>query len=138
MAEILEFLRAAIELLLVGLGHLRFVIRRSRSRSCWPEIAGIVQYCGPERDSLFGRHYIVFGYAFKANGRRYAGFFALATDQGDSAATFQKQATGITVRVRYKPDNPDVSLLEDEQVLGRKIIQNPHLARIQFSANRFN
>ena len=72
-------------------------------------------------------YHSVFGYAFKANGSRYAGFFALATDDEDSAAALQKQVPGTTVTVRYKFNNPDVSLLEDEQILGRRIIQNPHL-----------
>lgn len=56
-------------------------------------------------------------------------FSALATDDEDSAATLQKQASGTTVTVRYKPSNPDDALLEDEQILGRRIIQNPHLLR---------
>ena len=123
--ETLDFLRGAIELLLVVLGHLRFIVRRSQSRR-WPELSGIVQSCGLERVSLFARYYIVFGYAFKAHGTRYAGFFALPTDDRDSAAALQNQAPGITVKVRYKPDNPDVSLLENEQMLGRRVNQNPH------------
>jgi hypothetical protein len=128
--ELLEFLRAAIELLLSILGYFRFIIRRRQSRS-WPAAQGTIQSCRVERGLNFWafRYHSVFGYAFKANGSRYAGFFALATDDEDSAAALQKQAPGRTVSVRYKSNNPDVSLLEDEQILGRRIIQNPHLLR---------
>ena len=125
--ELLDSVRAAIELLLVGLGYLRYIIRRSQSRR-WPETSGIVQPGGVERLSFLlpFRYYIVFGYAFKANGARYAGFFALAADDWASVVVLQALAPELTVTVRYKPDNSDVSLLEDEQMLGRKIIQNRH------------
>jgi hypothetical protein len=126
-----DFLPAAIELLLTALGYSRFTIRRGQSRS-WPVAQGTIQSCRVEKGLNFlapFRYYSVFGYAFKANGSRYAGFFALPTDDEDSAVALQKQAPGTTVTVRYKSNNPDVSLLEDEQILGRRIIQNPHLLR---------
>lgn len=124
-----EFLRAAIELLLTATGYFRFITRKGQSRS-WPVAQGTIQPCRVEKGLNFlspFRYYSVFGYAFKANASRYAGFFALTTDDEDSAATLQKEAPGTTVTVRYKPSNPHVALLEDEQILGRRIIQNPHL-----------
>ena len=129
--ETWEFLRAAIEVLLIALGYFRFIIRRGQSRS-WPLAQGTVQSCRVEKALNFlapFRYHSVFGYAFKANGSRYAGFIALATDDEDSAAALQKQAPGTTVAVRYRSNKPDVSLLEDEQILGRRIIQNPHWFR---------
>jgi hypothetical protein len=96
-----DFLRAAIEVLLIVVGYFRFLIRRRRSRS-WPAAQGVVQVCGVELNSLAPYRYrSVFGYAFKADGSRYAGFFVLATDDEDSATALQKQAPGTTVTVRY-------------------------------------
>jgi hypothetical protein len=68
----------------------------------------------------------VLGYAFRANESRYAGFFALEAEDEETAQLLQKKANGTRVKVRYNPENPDVSLLEDERIFGRKMTQNPH------------
>jgi len=73
-----------------------------------------------------GPYRSVFGYAFRANESRYAGFFALHADYEETAEMLQKQAEGMGVTVRYDSKNPDVSLLEDRWILERKVIQNPH------------
>lgn len=72
-----EFLRAAIELLLTATGYFRFITRKGQSRS-WPVAQGTIQPCRVEKGLNFlspFRYYSVFGYAFKANAARYAGFF---------------------------------------------------------------
>ena len=126
-----EFLNACLEFLVAGLRYVRFAFKRNQSRS-WPRTSGTVQaYRVEEKRGLLGllglnRYLSVFGYAFSANESRYAGFFALEADSEEMAQTIQRQAVGITVTVRYNSSNPDVSLLEDEMILGRKTIQNPH------------
>jgi hypothetical protein len=37
-----------------------------------------------------------------------------------------KQGTGTGVTVRYDRENPDVSILEDGAILGRRVTQNLH------------
>ena len=128
-----EFLSAGLKFLVAGLQYIRFAFKRNQSRS-WPVTSGTVQACRVERKSGLGllgllalnSYHSVFGYAFRANDSRYAGFFALGADSEEMAETLQKQAVGTTVSVRYNSRNPDVSLLEDEKILGRKVIQNPH------------
>jgi hypothetical protein len=51
-------------------------------------------------------------------GLRYAGFFAVEADREGDALPMQKQMTGTGVTVRYDPENPDVSILEDRRILG--------------------
>jgi hypothetical protein len=68
----------------------------------------------------------VFGYAFKARESRFAGFFTLGAEDEESAHMLQKKAVGATVTVRYNPENPDGSLIEEERISGRQITQNPH------------
>jgi hypothetical protein len=128
MWSLLEFWRLILELLVAGLQSLRFSFRRRRSRS-WPVTSGTVQSCSVEKGKGFwalGRYRSVFGYAFRAKESRYAGFFALDADDEETAEILQKQAEGTGVTVRYDSENPDVSLLEDEWIFGRKVIQNPH------------
>lgn len=128
---LLEFFKAGLEFLVAGLQYARFALKRNQSRS-WPVTSGTVQaYRVEKKLGLLGllgdnRYLSVFGYAFRANESRYAGFFALEADSEEMAQTLQKQAAGITVTVRYNSPNPDVSLLEDEMILSRKTIQNPH------------
>jgi len=75
---------------------------------------------------LPGNFRSIFGYVFPANGSRYAGFFAVEANTEDEAGALQKEATGTGVTVRYDPENPDVSILEDGTILGRRLTQNPH------------
>lgn len=122
-----EFLRAAIELLLTATGYFRFITRKGQSRS-WPVAQGTIQPCRVEKGLNFlspFRYYSVFGYAFKANASRYGGFFALATDDEDSAATLQKQAPGTTVTVRYKPAIPTLNCLKTSRSWGGGLFRIP-------------
>ena len=73
-----------------------------------------------------GNYRSIFGYVFPANGSRYAGFFAVEGNNEEEAYALQKQAAGTGVTVRYDPENPDVSILEDGTILGRRVMQNPH------------
>ena len=68
----------------------------------------------------------MFGYAFPANGIRYAGFFGLEAIDEEMADALQKDLPGSQVSVRYNPNNPDESIVEDDYVRGRKLTQNRH------------
>ena len=116
------------ELLVLAVQSLRLAWRRSRSRN-WPLAAGTVQPCSVMRGwGLWaaGNYRSIFGYVFPANGSRYAGFFAVEANNEEEADALQKEATGTGVTVRYDPENPDVSILEDGTILGRRVTQNPH------------
>jgi hypothetical protein len=47
-------------------------------------------------------------------------------DREEDALAMQKEMSGMAVTVRYDPENPDVSILEDREICGRRITQNPH------------
>jgi len=65
------------------------------------------------------------GYAYKVNGRPYWGLFALVAEDRETAEKLQKQAEGSPVTVRYNPKNPEVSILGDRELLGRRVVQDP-------------
>ena len=127
-----ELAAQLIELLVVGIQDLRLRFREWQSRN-WPTAPGTIQRCTVRRGyrgvacflSSY-RYRSVFGYSFRANESRYAGFFVLGAEDEGAADSLQKQAEGLNVTVRYNPENPDVSLLVDDEVQGRKISQNPH------------
>ncbi len=106
----------------------RYQSRLFRSRS-WPTVAGTVQ-----KGEILSRGATTFlkvpfrsllGYAYQANGRSYMGLFALIAEDRDTAEKLQKQAEGRQVTVRYNPKSPEVSLLEDREFLGRRVVQDP-------------
>jgi len=104
---------------------------RKRKSSRWPQVEGAVQPCSvlPGDASLLSspfKYRSIFGYAFPANGSRYAGFFALEAENEATAIEWQKGLPGTAVTIRYDPRNPDVSVLANVEILGRRVIQNPH------------
>jgi hypothetical protein len=118
--------------LLVGIQRLRLEFRKWKSRD-WPSATASIQRYAVEAGNAGLSHFpsqyqyrSVFGYVFNASRPRCVGFFVLEAEDEDDATNLQKQAEGLTLTVRYNPENPDVSLVTDESLLGRKIIQNPH------------
>lgn len=106
----------------------RYQSKLFRSRT-WPIVPGTVQ-----KGEILSRGATTFlkvpfrsllGYAYQVNGRRYWGLFALIAEDRDTAEKLQKQAEGRPVSVRYNPKSPEMSLLEDRELLGRRVIQDP-------------
>jgi hypothetical protein len=95
----------------------------------WPVAPGTVQkgevlHSGATK-ILYVPSRSLFGYAYKVNGRSYWGFFALIAEDMETAEMLQQQAEGRPVSVRYNPKAPEVSLLEDRELLGRRVVQDP-------------
>jgi len=65
------------------------------------------------------------GYAYRVNGSSYGGFFALIAEDRETADKLQRQAEGTPVIVRYNPKAQEESLLENRELLRRRIIQDP-------------
>jgi len=43
----------------------------------------------------------------------------------EAAEKLQKQAVGKSVTVKYDPKSPEISFLEERELLGRRVVQNP-------------
>ena len=116
------------ELVVLAVQSLRLAWRRGRSRG-WPIAPGTVQPVRVKQGWGFwapAQYRSIFAYAFPANGARYAGFFAVEADREEDARAMQKELRGMGLTVRYDPRNPDVSILEERRICGRRITQNPH------------
>jgi hypothetical protein len=117
-----------IEMVVLAVQGLRLARRRRQSRN-WPLVTGTMQraFVLPGWGYWSTQQYrSIFGYAFPANGSRYAGFVALQASDEQDADTLQKKLPGTSVMVRYDPGNPGVSILEEELIVGRRLTQNPH------------
>jgi len=58
-------------------------------------------------------------------GESYRGLFALVAEDRETAEKLQQQAEETAVTARYNPKTPEVSLLEDREFLGRRVVQDP-------------
>jgi hypothetical protein len=117
-----------IEMVLLAVQTARLARRRRESRN-WPLVTGTMQRAFVLRGWGYWstqQYRSIFGYAFPANGSRYAGFVALQAIDEQDADTLQKKLPGTSVMVRFDPENPDVSILEEERIVGRRLTQNPH------------
>ena len=122
-----ELVSWVLTALIAGAQTLQLAWKRRQSGS-WPLAIGTVQRSHVRPGYGFGANgYLsVFAYAFPANGSRYAGFFGLEAMNEETAETLQKEVPGTQVSVRYNPDDPDESIVEDEYIRGQKLTQNPH------------
>src|SRR6267154_2247344 len=106
----------------------RYQSKLFRSRT-WPVTAGTVQKGEILRSGATTILYLPFrsllGYAYKVNGQSYWGLFALVAEDRATAEKLRQQAEGRAVTVRYNPKTPEISLLEDREFLGRRVVQNP-------------
>jgi hypothetical protein len=108
--------------------EIRFQVRLMRSRS-WPVVQGSVQrgeilHSGPARYVQLPFRSLL-GYAYKVNGNSYWGLFVLPVEDMEAAEKLQRQADGQTVSVRHDPKRPNISVLVERELLGRRIIQDP-------------
>ena len=106
----------------------RYQSKLFRSRT-WPVAPGTVQKGEILHSGATKVLYVPFrsllGYAYKVNGQSYWGLFALVAEDRETAEKLQQQAEGRAVAVRYNPKTPEVSLLEDREFLGRRVVQDP-------------
>ncbi len=65
------------------------------------------------------------GYSYEVNGNPYWGLFVLPAEDMEAAEKLQKQAVGKSVTVKYDPKSPEISFLEERELLGRRVVQNP-------------
>ena len=106
----------------------RYQLKLFRSRS-WPIVPGVVQKGETLHSGATTFLYVPFrsllGYAYQVKGSSHWGFFALVAEDRETAEKLQQQAEGKLVTVRYNPKSPQISVLEDREFLGRRVVQDP-------------
>lgn len=108
--------------------EIRHQLRIVRSQS-WPTVYGTVQkgevlHSGPGKYLQLPFRSLL-GYAYKVDTSSHWGLFAVPVKNIEEAEVIQKQAVGKLVTVKYDPRNPEISLLVDKELFGRRITQNP-------------
>jgi Protein of unknown function (DUF3592) len=112
----------------IAVPFLKYRLDLWRSRS-WPNSPGVVRRGlvlrgGPTRFQAF-IYRSVLVYDYEVNGLRYAGRFVIIASDPETAQSLQAQCDGVGITVRYDPNHPNVSFLEQRELIGKKILQNP-------------
>jgi hypothetical protein len=63
-------------------------------------------------------------YAFSIGDKSYEGWFGLMTEEHGFADDSSEKLRGKEITIRYNPKNPKDSLLLDDTVLGKKVIDS--------------
>jgi hypothetical protein len=107
-------------------GYFKYFYWKSRSHS-WPTVPGSVQKgeLVGGNSALFGMHRGIMGFAYSIEGVRYAGIFVVIANDENTAARYQCDLDGAQVSVRYDPNRPERSFLEQNKIHAIPIYQNP-------------
>jgi Protein of unknown function (DUF3592) len=117
-------------MLLFGIPHLRLALR-FRALPSWPTTTAIVTHVSPGRATPAGSSkssarlgQSVVSYEYKVGGISYTGWFAVMTgEDGDGSRAAATDISQEEVVVRYDPQNPKDSVPAQNQLLGRKVLQ---------------
>ena len=104
----------------IAFADLRYTVRRRRSRN-WPATAAKIEnsILGP---GVIGR--VQFNYSYSVNGLQHSGHFYLFVGNGETVELRQR-LVGRSVPVKYDDRKPEVSLLMDEVLAGKRVMQGP-------------
>lgn len=108
---------------------LRYMLRKRASEN-WPTTQATIESTTTRRkvpgsvpQGLIFRAW--FTYMYCVSGTQYTGSFVLITGNRKSAEWLKLALAGKRVVVRYNTGNPEVSFLEDTQLMGKTIHQDP-------------
>jgi hypothetical protein len=123
-----------LPIIVVGLSYmvfrdLRYTFRKRASQN-WPSVeatidSGIVGFKGPlsALPSLLYR--VHFTYSYNVGGARHSGHFFLLADSRKSGEEFRQALAGKKILAKYDSRQPAVSLLIDQEMMGRRVMQGP-------------
>ena len=132
VASLARWVLYALTMMLISymvLVDLRYTFRRRRSKN-WPTTAaiidsGIVGFRGPLSHLPSILHRVHFTYSYRVHGSEHHGRFFLLVDSKTAGEDLRQKLVGRTVPVKYDDRKPDVALLTDEELSGKRVMQGP-------------
>jgi len=102
--------------------ELRFIFKKRASEN-WPAIDAVIDAGEVGLRGLLCR--VHFTYSYEVNGQRRTGRFSLLTDGNKSAEALRQTLVGKKTSVKYDTRDPDISLLSEQSLMGRRVMQGP-------------
>jgi hypothetical protein len=118
----------AVVLILVSymvFAEFRYTLRRRASEN-WPTTgatvdSGMIAFRG--LPSIWYR--VDFTYSYRVDGLQRTGRFGLLVGNKKSGEELRQELVGKNILIKYKPGRPEVTLLIDRELGGRRILQGP-------------
>ena len=107
----------------------RYTVRRHRSKN-WPTTtatidSGIVGFRGPLSGLPRVLYRVHFTYSYQVGGMQHSGCFFLLVQGKKAGEDLRQQLVGRSVMVKYDDRKPEVALLMDEALAGKRVMQGP-------------
>jgi hypothetical protein len=107
----------------------RYTLRRRASKN-WPATAatidsGIVGSSGPLASLPSILYRVHFTYSYQVNGLQHSGRFFCLTQGKQRGEELRRALVGKSVSVRYDVRKPEVALLVDDELAGKRVMQGP-------------
>jgi len=108
---------------------LRYTLRSRRSKN-WPTTAatinsGIVGFQGPLSGLPSVLNRVHFTYSYRVRGLEHQGRFFLLVNSKTAGEDLRQKLVGRSVCVKYDDRKPEVALLMDEELVGKRVMQGP-------------
>jgi hypothetical protein len=107
----------------------RYTFRRRASKN-WPATtamirSGIVGFRGPFAWIPRVLYRVHFTYSYSVNGIEYSGRFFCLTRGKERGETLCQALVGKSVPVKYNDQKPEVALLTEDELAGKRVMQGP-------------
>ena len=108
---------------------LRYTFRKRRSKN-WPTTAakidsGVVGFQGPLSRLPSILHRVHFTYSYSVCGSQHTGRFYVLVGNRKIGEELRQKLVGRSVPIKYDDRKPQVALLMDEVLAGKRIMQGP-------------
>jgi hypothetical protein len=107
----------------------RYTLRRRASKN-WPTTAatidsGIVGFRGPLSGLPRILYRVHFTYSYCVGGLKHNGRFFLLVQGKNAGEELRQKLLGRNVLVKYDDRKPEVALLVDQELVGKRVVQGP-------------
>jgi hypothetical protein len=107
----------------------RYTLRRRASKN-WPTTAatidsGIVGFRGPLSGLPRILYRVHFTYSYCVGGLKHNGRFFLLVQGKNAGEELRQKLVGRNVLVKYDDRKPEVALLIDQELVGKRVVQGP-------------
>jgi hypothetical protein len=107
----------------------RYTLRRRASKN-WPSAtatidSGSVGFRGPLSGLPSILYRVHFTYSYCVDGSKHDGRFFLLTNSKNAGEGLRQKLVGRSVPVKYNDRKPEVSLLMDQKLAGKRVMQGP-------------
>jgi hypothetical protein len=107
----------------------RYSLRRRMSKA-WPTTAAtidsaIVGFRGPLSGLPRILHRVHFTYSYSVGGLKHSGRFFLLVNSKNAGEGLRRELLGRNIPVKYDDRKPEIALLIDQELAGKRIFQGP-------------